>query len=106
MIEKSTFVRDSVTFFKENKMENIQQKLADLKLEMEKIRDEAKLQAHLGKAEMASELEALEKEWDALTLKAKPFTDEAEKTLENTGEALELAANELVEGFNRIRKLF
>lgn len=87
-------------------MENIQQKLEELKLEMERVRDEAKLKVHLGKAEITEEMEVLEKEWDTLLHKAKPFTDEAEKTLVNTGEALELAANELMDGFKRIRKLF
>lgn len=87
-------------------MDDIKNKLAELKLEMGKIRDEAKLKAHLGKAEISSELEVLEKEWGGLVQKAKPFTDEAEKTLENTGEALELAVDELVAGFYRIKKLF
>ncbi len=86
-------------------MEKIQQKLEELKLEMERVRDEVKLKAHLGKAEITEELEGLEREWDTLMHKAKPFTDEAEKTLESTGEALELAASELVDGFKRIRKL-
>lgn len=87
-------------------MENIQQKLDELKLEMKRVRDEAQLQAHLGKTEIADQLEVLEREWDTLKAKARPFTEETEKTLENTGEALELAANELMAGFKRIRKLF
>lgn len=87
-------------------MENIQQKLEELKLEMKRVRDEVQLQSHLGKAEIADQLEMLEREWDTLKAKARPFTEETGKTLENTGEALELAVNEIKAGLKRIRKLF
>lgn len=45
------------------------------------------------------------KEWDALLAKSKPLTDKAGKTLENTNEALGVAADELMAGFDRIHKL-
>lgn len=87
-------------------MKDIQQKIGEMKSELENLRDEVKLKAHLGKAEILAEMEVVEKEWNALLAKSKPFTDEAEKTAENAGAALELAADELIDGFKRIRKLF
>jgi hypothetical protein len=76
-----------------------------LKQNMEQLRDEIKLQSHLGKAEAKQEFEKLEKEFDGVLAKAKPFADEAEKTAGNTGAALKVAAEELIAGMDRIRKL-
>lgn len=87
-------------------MKDMQRKIREMKLELENLRDEVKLKAHLGKAEVLEEMEVVEKKWNTLLAKSKPFTDEAEKTAENAGTALELAADELIEGFKRIRKLF
>jgi archaellum component FlaC len=87
-------------------MEVIKMKLKELKAEIEQVRDEVRLKAHLGRTEAADELEKLEKEWKSLKKKYKPLADEAEKTAENTVAALEIAADELKEGFDRIRKLF
>ena len=73
--------------------------------DIEQLRDETKLKAHLGKAEAADELEKLEKEWNSFLSKYKPLVDEAEKTAENTGAALGIAADELKAGYERLRKL-
>jgi hypothetical protein len=72
---------------------------------MAQLKDEIKLKAHLGKAEAGDEFEKLEKKFDKLAAKVKPFADEAEKTAENTGAALKVAAEEVMAGINRIRKL-
>ena len=87
-------------------MSDVKEKLEAMKEDIERLRDEIKLQAHLGKAEAKDELEKLEKEWDAFLLKYKPLTDEVEQTAENTGAALSAAADELKAGYERIRKLF
>jgi len=76
-----------------------------LKQDMAQLKDEIKLKAHLGKAEAGDEFEKLEKKFDKLAAKVKPFADEAEKTAENTGAALKVAAEEVMAGINRIRKL-
>lgn len=80
--------------------------LENLKESIEQMRDEIKLKAHLGQAEAKEELEQLEKKWDTFLSQYKPFTAEAGKTAENAGAALALAAEELKEGYKRIRKLF
>lgn len=80
-------------------------KLDQIKTDIEQLRDEIKLKAHLGKAEASDELEKLEKEWNAFLSKHKPLADEAGKTAENAGAALEVVADELKAGYERIRKL-
>ncbi len=77
-----------------------------MKETIEQLRDEIKLKAHLGKAEAREELEKLDKKWDTFMADSKPITNEAGKTVKNIGTALGLAAEELKEGYERIRKLF
>ncbi len=79
--------------------------LDSLKASIEQLRDEIKLKAHLGKAEAKEELEGLEKKWDSFLADYKPLTDEAGKTAENAGAALALAAEEIKDGYKRLRKL-
>ena len=81
-------------------------KFEAMKATIEPLRDEIKLKAHLGKAEARDELEKLDKKWDDFVEESKPITDEAGKTAGNIGAALGLAAAELKEGYERIRKLF
>ena len=87
-------------------MEDIKQIIEEKKAEIEQLRDEIKLQAHLGKEDAKVELEKLEKEYDSFLVKLKPFTNEVGHALGNTGEALGLAADELKAGYKRISKLF
>ena len=86
-------------------MEDIKRVIEEKKAQIEQLRDEIKLQAHLGKEDAKAELEKLEKEYDSFLVKMKPFTDEVGQTLENTGDALGLAADELKAGYERIAKL-
>lgn len=87
-------------------MENIQKMIEEKKAEIEQLRDEILLKTHLGKEDAKVELEKLEKEWDSFQAKCKPFVEEVDKTAGNTGTALGIAADELKEGYERIRKLF
>ena len=80
--------------------------LDEIKAEIEQLRDELKLKAHLGKAEAKDELEKLEKKWNSFLVEYKPVADEAEKTAKNTVAALGVVADELKAGYERIRKLF
>lgn len=83
----------------------MKEKLDVIKSEIEQLRDEIKLKAHLGKAEAKDEVEKLEKNWNAFLSKYKPLADEAGKTAENTEAALGTAAEELKAGYERLRKL-
>ena len=87
-------------------MDDIKRIIEEKKAQIEQLRDEIKLQAHLGKEDAKDELEKLEQEYEAFLAKIKPLTDEVEQTLENAGEALGLAADELKAGYERIRNLF
>jgi len=87
-------------------MEDIKKVIEEKKAQIEKLRDEIKLQAHLGKEDAKVELEKLEKEYDSFLVKLKPFTDEVGHTAGNAGEALGLVADELKAGYERVRKLF
>ncbi len=87
-------------------MEDFKKIIEEKKAQIEQLRDEIKLQAHLGKEDAKDELEKLEKEYESFLVKIKPFTDEVEHTLGNTGEALGLAAEEIKAGYERLSKLF
>ncbi len=87
-------------------METFKKKIDEIKREIEQVRDEINLKAHLGKAEAKDELRKLEKKWDSFLAEHKPLTDEIENTAENTGAALAAVADELKAGYKRIRKLF
>jgi len=84
----------------------MKENIKKLKLDIEQLRDEIKLKAHLGKAEAKEELETLEKKWDGFLSRYKPLADEVENTAENAGAALEIAADELKAGYKRLKKLF
>lgn len=77
-----------------------------MKASIEQLRDEIKVKAHLGKAEAREALEELDKKWESLQAQYKPVADEAGKTAQNATAALGLAADEIKEGYQRIRKLF
>ncbi len=91
-------------------MTNEPSKLDEVKASIEQLRDEIKLKAHLGKAEAKEELDKLDKKWHSFLDEYKPIADdvadEAGKAAKGAGTALGLAASELKEGYERIRKLF
>ncbi len=74
--------------------------------DLESLKDELRLQTHLGKAEAEEELKKLESDFDSLVSRYKPLAEEAGKTTENTGAALKSAAEELISGVERLRKMF
>jgi hypothetical protein len=72
----------------------------DLKQE----RDSLSLQIHLGKLEAKSELQALGKKLDDLDRRCEPLKNAAKETSENVWDAMKLVADEIKDGFHRIRK--
>ncbi len=81
--------------------DKVQEILAKLKQE----RDELALRIHLGKKEAADEWEKLEARLAELRAKAGPAKDVAADTAREVGTAVELAADEIRKGYERIRKL-
>ncbi|MGB3210556.1 MAG: hypothetical protein WBB19_07630 [Desulforhopalus sp.] len=78
----------------------------ELKASIEQLRDEINVKAHLGKLEAQEAFEDLDKRWTSLQAQYKPVADEVSKTAQSTRTALGLVADELKEGYERIRKLF
>jgi len=87
-------------------MSDNENSLKKIQATVEQLRDEINLKAHLGQAEAKEELEKLEHKWNSFLADCKPVTDEAEKTAKNTGAALALAGEEIMAGYQRLRKLF
>ena len=72
---------------------------------LQRVRDELALKAHLGKAEAKDEWARLETEWSSVRGKLQEAQGVAGDTAKNLGTALELAAKELKSGYDRFREL-
>jgi len=68
-------------------------------------KDEIRLQIHLAGAEVRDELSELEKKLEELGARADRLRKEAGETSANVIEAAKLVADEVKQGFERIRKL-
>lgn len=66
-------------------------------------RDELKLKAHLGKAELKDEWEALERKWERLEGRMEGAAEEAREASHEVGAAFGVLAEELGEAYRRIR---
>jgi CBS domain-containing protein len=79
----------------------VQREIDDLR----RLRDELRVQIHLGKAEALDVWNDLEKRWSELEGKAKLLADRAGEPLEDIAAAADLVATEVREGYRRIRDL-
>ena len=86
-------------------MENIRKILDGIEANIEQLRDEIFLKAHLGKAEAKDDLEKLEEKWKQIQEKYQPVADEIGTTAENAAVGLTAAVNEIREGFKRIKEM-
>ena len=77
----------------------------ELVSELQQLRDELQLQIHLGSKEAQEEYEKLEQKWDELIQEGQPLANAVSDTAENVGAAVELAAGELKQGYEKIRDL-
>lgn len=69
-------------------------------------RDELALKMHLGRKDLEAEWQQLEAKWNELkAVKGPPLKEAASQTAQGVGSALELAADELKKGYEKIRKL-
>lgn len=80
--------------------ERFEAKLQDLA----RMRDELRLQLHLGSAETKSEWEKLEKKWQEIDRKYAPVRAAAAESGHDIREALEILFEQLKNGYQRIRK--
>ena len=72
---------------------------------LKQMRDELKVQIHLGKVEAKDEWEKLEEKWQELQARGKPVAEAVEESAKDVGSALELVGAELKAGYERIKKL-
>jgi predicted nucleic acid-binding Zn-ribbon protein len=77
----------------------VERELDDLR----RMRDELRVQAHLGKREMRERWEALERSMDELDKKAKRASRAAEPALRQLEQDVRKLATDLRDGYRRIR---
>ena len=78
--------------------------LADEIDKLRELRDELRVQAELGRAELRDRWQELEKSWHQLEGRLKLARDGAREDSQNVREAARLLANELRESYERLRK--
>jgi len=71
--------------------------------ELRRIRDELRVQAHLGKQEFRIRWDSLERSFDAFAQKAKRASQAAEEPLRNLEQDLRKVAADLRAGYRQIR---
>jgi SMC interacting uncharacterized protein involved in chromosome segregation len=71
--------------------------------ELRRMRDELRVQAHLGKAEMRGRWEKLERTFETLDSKAKRASRAAEPALRELEQDVRKLATDLRDGYRRIR---
>ncbi|MEM1448209.1 MAG: hypothetical protein AAGI22_03810 [Planctomycetota bacterium] len=71
---------------------------------LQRQRDELRVKIHLGSMEARDEYERVSARIDEVTKQYEPLTDAVGETANNVFSALGLAAEELVHGFNRVRR--
>jgi hypothetical protein len=78
--------------------------LDDLVLKLKQQRDELQVRIHLAKAEVRDEWDRLDRRFIQLMDDYKPARDATGQAAANVWAALELAGEEILHGFNQIRK--
>lgn len=73
--------------------------------ELRGLRDDLKVQVHLGKLDAQDRFAEAEKNWEHLEGKLKVLADASRETAEEVGEAARLLAGEIRNGYDHIRKL-
>jgi F0F1-type ATP synthase membrane subunit b/b' len=69
------------------------------------VRDELRVRAHLGRAEVRDLWEEAEKRWHKLEAEVGRVREQAKEPMEQIGEAAELLVEEIKRGYDKLRKL-
>jgi predicted nucleic acid-binding Zn-ribbon protein len=78
--------------------------LSDEVEKLREVRDELRVQAELGRAELRDRWHELEKSWHQLEGRLKLARDGAREDSQNVREAVRLLANELRDSYEHLRK--
>jgi len=88
----------------ETAMANAREELEKLVQQLEQQRDELRVKMSLAKLDVREEWNKLEKKFAEFQAKTQPVREELGTTADNVGAALRLAAEEIREGYVRLRK--
>ena len=72
---------------------------------LRRVRDELKVQLHLGGSELQEQFEKLDKGWQHLEGRLKVLGRESEEIAEGVGDTLSVLAEQLGDGYDRLKKL-
>ena len=72
---------------------------------LRRLRDEAKLQLHLGKADAETAFQDVEKRWQHLEARVKVLREETRGDLAEIGEAAKLLTQQIREGYRHLKSL-
>jgi hypothetical protein len=86
-------------------MSDREERLEEMVSSLKQIRDELKVQIHLGKAEAKDEWKKLEEKWQELKAHGETVAGVVEESAKDVGSAVELVGEELKAGYERIKKL-
>ncbi len=78
-------------------------KLDEVIQDLRTLRDELRVQVHLGKAEAKDEFEALEKQWHSAEAKFAEVAEDAVEVGEEVRDAAKVIAEELGAAYSRIK---
>ncbi len=84
-------------------MTDLGERFADELEALKQVRDELRVQAHLGKAEAKQQWERLERRWHELEAKLDAAEKQAKEPLENVRVAARLMLDEIREGYRKIK---
>ena len=84
-------------------MTDLGERFADDLEALKQVRDELRVQAHLGKAEAKEQWERLERRWHELEAKLGAAEKQAKEPLENVRVAARLMLDEIREGYRKIK---
>jgi seryl-tRNA synthetase len=85
-------------------MSDAKERIVNAVEQLKRQRDELRVKLHLAKADAKDEWAKLEKQWEELKPRLEAAREEAGKTAESVGAALNLALEELKKGYDRLRK--
>lgn len=85
---------------------NMQEELKKLEDAVLQQRDELRVKLHLAKADARDEWEALERKLDEARGKFELVRQNADESLDDIGAAARLLGDEILKGYERLRRLF
>jgi hypothetical protein len=87
-------------------MADMKDEINELIADLKQVRDELKVQLHLAKEDIKDDWDQVEGNLEKLEAKARHIGDATKEASEDVGEAAKLLAEEVKNGFDKIRSRF